>query len=157
MTEKAKSTKELEKTVDDGASITSDLPADKTVNRSSFSSWSRAIPPAELKKPDVARAIAKMLLMLNDDLQRDLEKAHPFEAKFYEADKRTEVLKERIRGLQKSVGVKVLFSSAGFGLVGFSPFLWDKYVPLFILAIALGIVLIVVGYFIKDISDKFEK
>ena len=148
---------ELEKTVDPGQTPATNLPAQKSVAASSFSNWSRGISPGELKKPDVARAIAKMLLTENDTLHREIESLRPFESRYYEADKRTEILSERIRGVRKNVDRRVLLSSAGFGLLGFSPFFWSQHLSLFIGSLVVGVVLIALGHFTSEISDKFDQ
>ncbi len=146
----------LEKTIDTGPSATSDVPTQKTLENSSFSSWSRGISPAELKKPEVAKAIAKMLLAQSDNLQKEVQRYRSFEEKFHQVDKIANILKERIKGLRRSIGMRIFLFSVGFGTIGFSQFFWENYKPVFFIMLAVGVILVFIGYFLKETSDNLE-
>lgn len=117
------------------------IPIPHTKGRKAFSKLRRELSDEELMSPAVQR-------LLIDDIER-LEKENGklslFQDSFHEADKKSEVLNEK---LKTHIAVEITFGvclSIGAALIGLAPSLWDPAKPYGWASIALGVVLIIGG------------
>ena len=90
--------------------------------RGAFSKVKRELSDADFKKP----AVGRLLLNQNDKYEQEIALLKEYKEKFHEADKKAEVLTERLSGIEKSITGKSILLILGSLLTGFLPSLWEQ-------------------------------
>lgn len=94
-------------------------------------------------------AVQKLLLNENARMNKEIEKLHLVEERYYNRDKEAAILEEK---LKKSTGVEILYTictGGGSALVGFSKAFWDNNGWVLL---AMGFVFIICGLVFKFVK-----
>jgi len=112
---------EITKTIDTTQDASSSAEPEVKQARGAFSKVKRELSDADLKKP----AVGRLLLNQNDKYEQEIALLKDYKEKFHEADKRADVLAERLRGVEKSITEKSILLTFGGLMAGFLPSLWS--------------------------------
>lgn len=109
-------------------------------SRPSFAKLRRELSEEELSSP----AVQRLLLDDIERLERQAFELTNYRNRFYETDKRTAVLEQRVK---KSVASEIVFGvclCVGAAALGYAPYVWNNQ-PSGYVSIAFGLVLIIGG------------
>lgn len=133
---------ELQKTIDK-TQITEEVAEQPEVKSSSgaLSDLNRKISDEDLTNP----AVGRLILDRNDQLEAEVKTLREYKEKYHAADKRADVLSERLTNMEDSIGSRNLLFLLGGILAGFLPTAWN-YVNLFWADLVISILLIIGGF-----------
>jgi hypothetical protein len=109
----------------------------KSAKGGALSTLSRQISDVDLKN----KAVVRLILDRNDQLQREVDELSAYKDKFHEKDKLAAVLLEKL----KSMNARYLAIAMGGILAGYLPSLWDSKGE-FLTAALLSVILLLVGF-----------
>lgn len=104
-----------------------------------FSKVKRELSDKDLKNP----AVGRLLLSQNDKYEQEISILKEYKEKFHEADKKADVLAERLDGVKKSITTRSVLLIFGGILGGLLPSLWERqniFWPVAIIALMLFLV-----------------